>query len=239
MKYELKEPDCGVGCCKPKVLRPFAGIKWFTAVYSCAAIVVSSLSMFIVSQITTIERQFGLNSGQTGFLMACNDIGYAVVILIASHFSSRVHIPRFLCLSTIFYGISGFVCAIPHFIYKYETPASGASLMQRNTSLKSQSKLCTNMTSIFHSRTNLSDKALATLNEQQQSFEEVRTTAMAFIAVGMILQGFGKAPRFPMLTQYLDDNTKKRDTGFYMGTYYSKTCVIRSLKNRKKRMVAL
>ena len=212
MKLELKEPECGVGCCKPKVLSGFASINWFTAVYSCTGIVVASLSMYIVSQITTLEKQFGLNSGQTGYLLACNDIGYSVTILIASHFATKVNIPRVLCVSTIFYGISGIICSIPHFMYNYETPTSTGGLM-KNLTLNAQSKsLCTNISS------KMSSDQLATINSQEkQSIAEVRSVAMAFIAIGMILQGFGKAPRSPMLAQYLDDNTKKRETGFYMG----------------------
>ena len=213
MKYKLKEPDGDIACCKPKALRPFANIKWFTAFYSCAGIVVASLSLYIVSQITTIERQFGLNSGQTGYLMACNDIGYAITILIASHFSSRAHIPWILCLSTLGYGISGIICTIPHFIYEYETPGSSGGVVQQNYTNKALSKLCTNLSSVSNSETN------ATAHKENQSDYEMRTAAMTYLAIGMVLQGFCKAPRFPMMTQYLDDNTKKQETGFYMGTY--------------------
>ena len=219
MKYELNEPDCGIACCKPKALRPLANIKCFTAFYSCAGIVVASLSMYIVSQITTIERQFGLNSGQTGYLMACNDIGYAITILIASHFSSRAHIPWILCLSTLGYGISGIICTIPHFIYEYETPGSSGGVVQQNFTNKAQSKLCTNISSVSNPETNATYLMLANAHKEKQSDYQMRTAAMTFIAIGMILQGFCKAPRFPMLTQYLDDNTNKQETGFYMGKY--------------------
>ena len=216
MKLELKEPECGVGCCKPKVLKGFASINWFTAVYSCTGIVVSSLSMYIVSQITTIEKQFGLNSGQTGYLLACNDIGYSFMILIASHFATKVHIPRVLCVSAMFYGISGIICSIPHFMYNYETPTSNGGLM-KNFTLTTQLKLCTNISSKIPSTANSSEQLLNSNSQEKQSIADVRSAAMAFIAIGMIFQGFGKAPRFPMLAQYLDDNTNKRNTGFYMG----------------------
>ena len=218
MKLETKQPECGVACCKGKCLHRLASVNWFTGFYSISGLVVASLSMYIVSQITTIEKQFELSSSQTGYLLACNDIGYSVMILFASHFAKKIHIPKILSLTTIFYGISGIICSIPHFIYNYNPPSTFGGLESNITFGRSRSSnLCSNETIIFTSTLNSSDEAVAALSKGRESIADTRSVAMAFIGIGMILQGFGKAPRYPLLATYLDDNTNKRETGFYMG----------------------
>ena len=44
---------------------------------------------YMSSQITVIERAFGLNSAKSGILLSATDIGYVVTVLFASHFLSR------------------------------------------------------------------------------------------------------------------------------------------------------
>ena len=218
MKIETKAPACGIACCKPKLLMPMASIKWFTGFYSIAGLLVASLSMYIVSQITTIEKQFGLSSSQTGTHLACNEIGYCMTILLAGHFARKVHVPRVLCVSAIFYGVSGILCSVPHFIYNYDTPTSNDHSQTNFSAMVSKdSKLCSNISIPQRSALNGSAEEPALASQGKQTMAESRTVAMAFIGIGMLLQGFAKAPRFPMLATYLDDNTNKQETGFYMG----------------------
>ena len=48
----------------------------------------------------------------------------------------------------------------------------------------------------------------------------------------MILQGVAKAPRYPFLTSYVDDNVNKKNTAMYMGMY-KHTAVIYVLPKAK------
>ena len=227
MTAYTKVPECGIACCKPKWLRFLATIKWFTGWYSFLGILVLSLSSYIVSQITTIEKQFGLSSSQTGYLLACNEIGYSVMILFASHFARRVHIPRVLCGSAIFYGISGILCSIPHFIYTYDPPSSnGLSTSNISSMFDVESKLCSNNTMPQSTPANMTSDVLTSINQRKQTIEQVRSVAMTFIGIGMILQGFGKAPRYPLLATYLDDNTSPQETGFYLGELFQRFIMI-------------
>ena len=211
--------DCGLFGCKPKCMRKFASVNWFTGVYSITGLLTSSLSMYVVSQVSTIERQFGLSSSKTGYLMACNDIGYCVTILIAGYFASRVHVPRMLCLTTILYGVSGILCSLPHFLFKpapLQTELDGVGAKPSFAGLN----LCSNSSEfdlpMMKQVSNITVTAESTETEEEHT---ARNVTMAFIAIGMIIQGFGKAPRYPMLGQYLDDNTNERETGFYLGEF--------------------
>ena len=48
-----------------------------------------SFQTYISSQITVMERAFGLSSYKSGILLSANDIGFVVTVLFASHFLSR------------------------------------------------------------------------------------------------------------------------------------------------------
>ena len=124
------DPDreCGVFCWKPKFMQCFANAVCFTIFYCPTALLTSGLSVYISSQVTTLEKQFGFSSSESGFLLSCNDIGYLLTTLIASFIARKVHIPRSMSLSTIFYGISGIVCSFAFFLSpenKLKAPAAG------------------------------------------------------------------------------------------------------------------
>ena len=52
-----------------------------------------------------------------------------------------------------------------------------------------------------------------------------RELAIAFIAVGMIFQGFGKSPRQPCMGTYIDDNVPKTKTTLYFGKSKSSSVI--------------
>ena len=107
---------CGIGPCKPDFLQFWARIGPFTGFYSISALVTSILSIYIGSQITAIEKQFGLSSAQSGLLLSCNDFGFLLTTMFFSYIARKVHIPRFICLSSVLYGLAGFLCAVPYFM---------------------------------------------------------------------------------------------------------------------------
>lgn len=76
------------------------------------------LSIYLSSQITAIERQFGLNSAHSGFLLSCNDIGFLAATLVSSYLATRVHIPRGLAVSVMLYGVGGVICSLAYFVSK-------------------------------------------------------------------------------------------------------------------------
>lgn len=110
--------QCGIGPFKLQCLQPCVRMRSFVCAYSICGLMTSVLSMYIVSQITTIEKQYGLSSSQSGFLLSCNDIGFLLTTLFASYFARKVHIPRTLWLCVIMYGVAGIVCSTAYFVSK-------------------------------------------------------------------------------------------------------------------------
>lgn len=212
------EVYCGIGGCRPTALQCCATMGVFSAMYSLSGLLTSTVSIYINSQITTLEKQFGFSSSVSGFLLSCNDIGYLLTTLAMSYIARRTHIPRVLGLSTILFGVSGLICSIPYFATKNDLhPWVNSTGM--NTSWLLGGRLCTIGQS--HSISNFSDGDTCLDRLDSASIanipESTRSFAIALIAIGMILQGFGKSPRYPFIATYVDDNVEKTKTTLYLG----------------------
>lgn len=228
---------CGMGSCKPACLQPFARMGVFTGVYSSCALMTSILSMYIISQITTIEKQFGFSSSQSGFLMSCNDIGFLLTTMIFSYFARRAHIPRTLFGCTVLYGIAGIICSLAFFIAK-DLIQEQAQYLTQAISHTSSNSLSNQTVTVFNGGGNTpmcsvvenynivsnGTDSIPGCADTQDKYgvgqpNKFSRAAMGLIALGMILQGIAKAPRLPFLATYVDDNVKKKNTAMYMGKF--------------------
>ncbi|XP_053376208.1 solute carrier organic anion transporter family member 2B1-like [Mercenaria mercenaria] len=227
---------CGIGPFKFQFLQRCARMGSFVGAYSICGLMTSILSMYIVSQITTIEKQYGLSSSQSGFLLSCNDIGFLVTTLFASYFARKLHIPRTLWFCVILYGVAGIVCSLPYFVSKdfvFEqsaqlsktVPKRGSNSSWLSFSMSKKSPMC-KMEMDTSAGTGyaviVSNTSKCDIQGAETSFgvgepNEYTKVAMTFIAIGMIIQGLAKAPRYPFITTYVDDNVKKKNTAMYMG----------------------
>ena len=219
-----------------------ANITCMTMALSLAALSTSTLSAYIGSQITTLERQFGFSSSVSGILLSCNDFGYLLTTLPMAYFARRVHIPRALSVSTLLFGLSGLLCTVPFFATRGDLPSLSEVTSAGNASLGNGGSLarflCKTPDSSF-------DQALGGVSMGGNSSETAgwrdnsceadsresaisaggRELAIAFIAVGMILQGFGKSPRQPFMGTYIDDNVPKTKTTLYFGKSKSSSVI--------------
>ena len=98
--------------------RRLARIELFVGVFSACAMVTQFLTHYLASQITTIEKQFGLNSAQSGLLLGCNDIGFLLTTLFASYAARHVHIPRSIAFMVVLYGFGALICSTAFFATK-------------------------------------------------------------------------------------------------------------------------
>ncbi|XP_060600480.1 solute carrier organic anion transporter family member 1C1-like isoform X2 [Ruditapes philippinarum] len=86
------DPDtqCGFGSFRPGFLQIFARIGAFVSFYSLSGLLTSTLAVYINSQVTMLEKQFGFSSAETGFLMSCNDIGFLSCIIFCGFIARKV-----------------------------------------------------------------------------------------------------------------------------------------------------
>lgn len=113
---DADQTSCGIG--PVGFCQGLGRIETFVGVVGVSSMTTQLLSHYLASQITTIEKQFGLSSAQSGFLLSCNDIGFLVTALFASYAASKVHIPRSLALMVIIYGGAALICAAGYFLSK-------------------------------------------------------------------------------------------------------------------------
>ncbi|KAK3088753.1 hypothetical protein FSP39_023325 [Pinctada imbricata] len=224
---EMNDNDtkCGFGGWYPSCIQRFANMWSFTIFNSISSLLTSTLAVYVGSQVPALEKQFGMSSYETGLLMSFNDIGFLCCCLFVTSVAKYVHIPRFLFLCIVLYGISGVVCALPHFLTppeEYTSSANGKSLNMNGSSANSSSSdvpLC-----IFSNNTlensNLDGSSCSSAKGKQSrkysTSEAIKTMALSIIAIGMLLQGVAKAPRSPFLTVYVDDNVEKKKTGYFI-----------------------
>ncbi|GAB1602739.1 solute carrier organic anion transporter family member 1B1-like isoform X1, partial [Argonauta hians] len=202
--------QCGIGSFRPACLQPLNNMCSFI-LFSLGSILVSStLSPYLVSQVTTLERQFSFSSVSSGFLLACNDIGFSIVVLLVSHICRNGHVPRILAISTFIFGLGGLLCALPYFLDVPEdiTPEYNVSSWK---------------TTFSTDRRNLTDESYMCKQQEtntgidQHVKKRSNVLALSLLSIGMVLQGMAKSVRRPMTTSYIDNNVKKTNTGKYIG----------------------
>lgn len=224
------DEEYGGSKCRPSAFQVCANMCVFTGVYSLCGLVSSTLTSYVNSQVTTLERHFGFNSAQTGLIMAANDVGFLVVILFISYITAKVHIPRALGSVTVLFGISGIVCAFPYFIFGAPSPASSGVRNTANvtgmTSPPSSKSFTGQICDGINETAVNCDVVAKVLTGVSKIAEGVdpsnnaranSVAAMTVIVLGMVLQGVAKAPRVPFTATYVDANVERTQTGFYMG----------------------
>ncbi|XP_061168478.1 solute carrier organic anion transporter family member 2B1-like [Saccostrea echinata] len=207
--------QCGAGCFRPSFLQRCARVGVFVALYSPASLCTSAISVYMSSQITTLEKQFGFTSTQSGFLMSCNDIGFLLTTIFVAHLARNVHIPRSLFFSTFLFGISGIFCSLAYFLApdnqeEQNLGSSNSSSEKSNLFQNFHHQLCSQSN---NTPAESCDPKMVKIGAPT----EFTTVAIVIIAAGMMVQGFGKAPRQPYIITYIDDNVPKRKTACYIG----------------------
>lgn len=86
---EEKETLCGIGPWRPQYLQCCAHLLPFSFIFGSQTLITNSLSFYLSSQITTIEKQFDISSTDTGIILAGNDIGFLLSVLLVSYLGHR------------------------------------------------------------------------------------------------------------------------------------------------------
>ncbi|XP_046369893.2 solute carrier organic anion transporter family member 2A1-like [Haliotis rufescens] len=200
-----EETQCGIGSCKPQACRPCGNLIAFTCTYSVVGILLQTLTTFLSSQITTLEKQFNFSSTISGMLLSSNDIGYLTAVLFFSHFGKHGHIPRILGATGMLFGFAGMFTCLANFIHPAHLPEE---ILNATNDYEIQF-VCR------ESNTTISSSAA----HEQATYDSGRSTlALWVIGIGMALQGVAKTTRTPLASFYLDNNVVNRaHTSIYIG----------------------
>ncbi|KAJ8321924.1 hypothetical protein KUTeg_000395 [Tegillarca granosa] len=225
MKTNIQDPEtqCGAGSCHPKPLQICTNVLMFTLLYSFSGIFTSTNSIYLSSQITTLEKYFGFTSSQTGFLMSCNDIGFLMTTLFISYQARKVHIPRVLSLGGIVFGISGIICSFAYFMSPLANrPVPDVTMNDTNNEGDNFAVQGGHICHLDGGNISLHKCLGENFKETKIGLAtEFTPVAMTIFAIGLIIQGVCKSPRQPFVTTYIDDNVVKTQTAFYMGLSFA------------------
>lgn len=223
----MDDVRCGIGGCYLQCCRICAKLSVFTAICSLSSLFSHAITMYISSQIPVLEKQFHLRSSKSGFIISCNEIGFLLTILLASHFGKNWHIPRFMACCTFAFGLATFCMAAAYFV-RPETAwdSIGQFVNTHNTSISRESLphaeldlLCTPHDVQKHHHHDHEEEDC-----HFKSHENISkgSAAYAIFIVFMILQGMAKAPRSSLVPLYVDNNVSDQTrTGFLMGIIFS------------------
>lgn len=218
--------DCGFQGFRPNILQNFRNILTFSIISGFVGIM-ASVQTYFASQIPYLEKQFSLNSAETGLIVSWSRIGYLLFSLFGSTLAQLVHIPLVLFWCMTIYGIAGFGMTIPYFVMASHGVLSPSRVtVSERTNISSQ-----NISNSFSEKyffcvdSNITD-GLGMCNSDQQTGDEVVGNVYAYKTMGIVIfsmclfvMGLVMAARFPFTTVYIDDNVNKLKTGFYIGKF--------------------
>jgi len=203
---ELKEVDhddirCGVWGCNPRPLQVFANKQAYLALYSVVGVVLGSFFTYMVSVISTIEKTFQLNSKQTGFMLAGNDVSQILLSVLVSYFGNYGNRPKWMAVGVWASSISCFIATLPHVFYKgdLEHLEAGAP----NTTVDAACPF--------------SASEAAATEVQEAAILAQAVTAVLVLFASQFALGLAVSTFYSLGVVYLDDNLNKNETPIYYG----------------------
>ncbi|XP_025048818.1 solute carrier organic anion transporter family member 2B1 isoform X1 [Alligator sinensis] len=191
---------------------PFLSIKLFVFCHGLLQLFQLSLSGYLKSSISTIEKRYGMSSQTSGLLASFNEVGNTLLIVFVSYFGSRVHRPRFIGCGALLVSLAGLLISIPHFItepYKYDK--SVASFFSNKTDICQPDALGHNGLP--------DDETCAPHTEKENRM------VLLIMFLGQALLGIGVVPIQPFGISYIDDFASERNSPLYLGILFAVTVI--------------
>lgn len=213
------DTGCGIGACKPRWLQKFATVQGFVGFGALSNLVTFSVRMYLISQVTTLEKRFGFSSSQSGLILSSSQISFVICILFFSHYGRHSNIPRILSITASIVGLTGLLFGSAQLL-----PMEKQSAMAvQNQSLQSKAANGSSGTCKFATRFDSGVNMKSTCDAEADENSYTSTVAMAIFLIAMLIQGAVTAPRAPLGGTYLDDNNPVPvNSGKYVGKYKTK-----------------
>ncbi|CAB3979608.1 solute carrier organic anion transporter family member 4A1-like [Paramuricea clavata] len=161
----------------------------------CGIVYGMTVNGFNYAAIPSLEKQFHLNSKQTGLMSSVNNISNMLLTIIVSFYGSFGNKPRWIGLSLTFVGFSLVLFSAPHFmIGRYEPPAAVHS-----------SQFCS------------SDNSSRCEDSDSITFS---WSYFIIFLLSQVIAGAGGAPIFSLCIAYLDENISPKHTSIFIAIYY-------------------
>ncbi|CAI9740174.1 solute carrier organic anion transporter family member 2A1-like [Octopus vulgaris] len=191
-------------------------IATFTILGALTNFMTYSVPSYISSQVSSLEKQFGLSSAEFGFINSANDIGFLLVVLLASHFGRDAHIPKLFSVLTLFVGVTVGCMSLTYLL----RPISYLELLENSASLNGT--IGNNSVNVTAATANIylcSDGKSRIVEEANCASNQVKSHSAYFLFVFfMIALGICKGPRSSLFPTYIDNNVpEKHHSAIFIG----------------------
>nr|XP_026695031.1 solute carrier organic anion transporter family member 4C1-like [Ciona intestinalis] len=186
-----KEGEYSFLCWKPAFLKCCNNAKCFLFVYSLFSMVAGTMIGGITNtNISTLERRFGLSSSQSALVVVAYDAAFCVLTVFVTYFGATSNRPRIVGFGSAIFGLGALVYALPHFISPlYEF---GDASLSNSCDPSSTTSSC------------------ATPSVDLNKF-------MFVLLVGQLLLGCGTTPLYTLGFTYIEDSVPKNSAPVYLG----------------------
>ncbi|XP_048583915.1 solute carrier organic anion transporter family member 4A1 [Nematostella vectensis] len=163
-----------------------------------------AVNTFINMSFPSLERQFSLNSKETGFIASSNDVTAIILVIFVSFFGSYGNKTKWLGGGAILTGLGALVFALPKFLAPIHDPTKaklgGTPFCLRNTSLSAYKD---------------PDCGSAT--------ENAPILYYALFIISQLMSGAGTTPLHTLGPAYLDENLPSDSLSVYLVILYMAT----------------
>jgi len=191
---DIEETQCGLGPIRGPRLQKMATKKHYLLAYSLLALFQSMFFSYSIATLTTLEKQFKLNSQTTGILLSGNECSQIMLSLALTYFGGQGHRPRLVSMGVVCTAISSLLIVVPHFVY--------GRLNQLSNSTRDLD-LC-----YPSDNAEFSDDC----GDYDQTWGP-----MIYIFMSQFISGIGTTLFSTLGITYLDDNVKRKQTPMLIG----------------------
>ncbi|XP_071962091.1 solute carrier organic anion transporter family member 1A4-like [Antedon mediterranea] len=209
------DAKCVCDSCTPSWLQCFKGVKFFTFVTLFALLSKVFASTYFGAVVSTLERQFNMDSVKSGVLLVINDMMDFIFVIFITHFGHSGHRPRWIATGLFMAAMGCFLCIVPHIMTEYVPPEgknAEPSLCSSNAGLPTKQ----NMTAMYE------NEMPAGIMEETEGLQSMWSNVF-WLMLGQILIGIGNTPLKPLGTTYIDDSVEDHKTGFYVAMLFLAT----------------
>ncbi|XP_064639613.1 solute carrier organic anion transporter family member 74D-like [Lineus longissimus] len=191
----------------------FGIIKRFTLFICLFALSHGVTFTYLVSQVTTLEKQFGFSSRQSGLILSSYDWGFMMTAIFVGHYAHRLHRPRIIAASAFIVGIATMLLSLGHFMFKEDltdhTPATDSYMINANTTVAYGSNETISLCSVENISNSTTVCMTSSLLQNQAAF--------AVLVLCLAIAGAGPTAIWTLGMSYLDDNAEKEKASLYIG----------------------
>lgn len=105
---------CGLGSWRPSYLQIFASKKVYMLIYGILGIIQSMFFSYLSSTLSTLEREFGIKSKETAYLMSGNEFSQILFVFVMPFIVKVKKRPFWTAIGLYCSALGCFLMALPH-----------------------------------------------------------------------------------------------------------------------------